>query len=246
MAASKKDITNLKFGKLVALKPIGVKDRKQVWLCSCDCGNFTEVRISSLTTGSTTSCGCLSKKYFIDLTGKVFNNLTVIKHLGQNNNKNNIYEVLCKCGKIFISEGSDVKTGKIKSCGCKRFAKSQKLSIKNAKDIFLKRIYMDYSNKAKIRNYIFDLSLEKFTELIFQNCYYCGIEPMNIRKKKYVNREEILIINGIDRMDNTKGYTLENSATCCSICNQAKHTLTKESFLQWINRVSSFQKKADK
>lgn len=48
--------------------------------------------------------------------------------------------------------------------------------------------------------------------------------------------------NGIDRVDNLKGYTRNNCIPCCSICNQSKHTMSKKDWLQWITRVYTFQK----
>ncbi|MEK6884571.1 MAG: hypothetical protein AABY22_33370 [Nanoarchaeota archaeon] len=33
---------------------------KSIWLCECQCGNFKEIRSSSLCFGSTNSCGCLA------------------------------------------------------------------------------------------------------------------------------------------------------------------------------------------
>ena len=54
------DITGQKFGKLTAIRPTEKRiNRIVVWECLCDCGTRTEVRINSLTTGNTKSCGCL-------------------------------------------------------------------------------------------------------------------------------------------------------------------------------------------
>lgn len=58
-----KDLTNEKFNILIAIKYLySNKNNKAVWLCKCDCGNLTEVVGSSLTSGNTTSCGCLDIK----------------------------------------------------------------------------------------------------------------------------------------------------------------------------------------
>ena len=38
-------------------------------------------------------------------------------------------------------------------------------------------------------------------------------------------------------MDNEKGYTFDNVVPCCSICNYAKKSMSKEQFLQWIKRI---------
>lgn len=53
------DITGKRFGKLVAIEPVGKADSHGVlWLCKCDCGNEKAVRMQYLKTGGTTSCGC--------------------------------------------------------------------------------------------------------------------------------------------------------------------------------------------
>lgn len=60
-----KDLTGLRFGRLVALVPT---DRKYfrciVWKCQCDCGNicFKSVGVLSRRAGGVRSCGCLSRE----------------------------------------------------------------------------------------------------------------------------------------------------------------------------------------
>lgn len=57
------DLTNQRFGKLVALE----NTHKQtpggtalLWKCVCDCGNYCEISSSRLVSGITQSCGCIS------------------------------------------------------------------------------------------------------------------------------------------------------------------------------------------
>ena len=59
-----KDITGLRFGKLVAVNPVEKRDNRNelYWLCKCDCGNEVVVRGYSLRSGNTKSCGCYSKE----------------------------------------------------------------------------------------------------------------------------------------------------------------------------------------
>lgn len=53
------DLTNKRFGKLVALEIVGRnKTRNLEWLCKCDCGNFVIVPSGRLVTNNTKSCGC--------------------------------------------------------------------------------------------------------------------------------------------------------------------------------------------
>lgn len=59
----KKDITNQRFGKLIAIKELNERhpsNNKILWLCQCDCGNIVKLPLSSLTSGNTSSCGCIN------------------------------------------------------------------------------------------------------------------------------------------------------------------------------------------
>lgn len=54
------DLTNQRFGRLVAIKPTEKrKHRCIMWECKCDCGNTVEVMSRNLLCGKTKSCGCL-------------------------------------------------------------------------------------------------------------------------------------------------------------------------------------------
>jgi hypothetical protein len=56
---------------------------------------------------------------FIDITGKTFNKLTAVKYLGIIN-KRSYWECLCVCGSVKKIESDNLKSGKVKSCGCFR------------------------------------------------------------------------------------------------------------------------------
>lgn len=54
-----RDITGQRFNRLVPQWPVGAnRDRKMMWLCSCDCGRLVVVAGKQLRTGETQSCGC--------------------------------------------------------------------------------------------------------------------------------------------------------------------------------------------
>lgn len=57
-----KDIAGQRFGKLVAIRPIGSKSGHTVWLCKCDCGNEHEALSHNLMQGTVKSCGCLVRE----------------------------------------------------------------------------------------------------------------------------------------------------------------------------------------
>lgn len=87
---------------------------------------------------------------------------------------------------------------------------------------------------ATVRGIPFALSLQEFHDIIKQNCIYSGHKD---RKTFYTyghKQTYILIANGIDRVDNTKGYTVDNCVPCCEMCNKAKRDKTVAEFKQWI------------
>lgn len=57
----------------------------------------------------------------IDLTGKKFGNLTVIRHLNYSESGHtSLWECKCDCGNITIVRGTNLKSGHTISCGCKK------------------------------------------------------------------------------------------------------------------------------
>jgi hypothetical protein len=61
------DITDKPFERLTPRWIAGRKDRKIMWLCSCECGNLTVVSYNNLSMGTTRSCGCLRDEKISDV-----------------------------------------------------------------------------------------------------------------------------------------------------------------------------------
>src|SRR5579872_1019785 len=55
------NISGTRFGKLVAIKPIGKQCGHTVWSLQCDCGRIATVSLGNLRTGDILSCGCLKE-----------------------------------------------------------------------------------------------------------------------------------------------------------------------------------------
>lgn len=96
------------------------------------------------------------------------------------------------------------------------------------------RIYSYYKNKIETDNIKnptkkqkeFKLTIEEFSNLIHQRCYYCGELPSadNVWNKSGKRKmdDSLIKINGIDRIDSNKGYTADNCVACCPQCNRMK------------------------
>jgi len=57
-----KDLTGMRFGKLVVLYRNGSRCSFSLWRCRCECGNECDVISTNLTRGNSTSCGCENRK----------------------------------------------------------------------------------------------------------------------------------------------------------------------------------------
>lgn len=64
------DLTGEKYGRLTAIKRIGTKMRKPLWLCQCECGNEKEFVTGELRSGHTVSCGCFKSERLIERSTK--------------------------------------------------------------------------------------------------------------------------------------------------------------------------------
>jgi putative component of toxin-antitoxin plasmid stabilization module len=59
-----KDITSMRFEKLLAIKPTNKRDKNNgaiIWEFRCDCGKKAEYSLSVVTKGAVVSCGCVQK-----------------------------------------------------------------------------------------------------------------------------------------------------------------------------------------
>lgn len=114
------DIAGQRFGHLVAIKEVK-HGKNAMWECQCDCGNKVQVRRGSLTSGNTTSCGCIRKE---NLTGKRFGRLVAIRPVRYKNNELR-WECRCDCGKTTYVIPRSLKSGNTTSCGCGMEGNSQ-------------------------------------------------------------------------------------------------------------------------
>lgn len=116
-----KDRTNIKYGKLTAIKYMGQSN----WLCKCDCGNEKIIYGGHLENGHTKSCGCFRPPRK-DISNQKFGKLTVQEWIG-----NGKWKCLCDCGNIVYVETNNLTSGNTKSCGCYQKEQASKASFKD-------------------------------------------------------------------------------------------------------------------
>jgi len=220
------DMTGKRFGELTVIE-FSHMHKDAYWKCLCDCGNEKVIPGYNLRNGHTKSCGHLKGKNRLELKGRKFNRLTVIEFSHMHKNKS-FWKCLCDCGNEKVINGSALVAELTTSCGC--LQKDQQslpegIAARN-------RVMLWHKNSAKKRNLEQALTDEQILILHKGNCHYCGSPPSNICHPSGANGS--YIYNGIDRKDNSEGYTINNSVSCCFVCNAAKGTLGYDKYLKHI------------
>ncbi len=177
----------------------------------------------------------------LDVTNQKFNMLTATRFLYVKNEKS-FWEFKCDCGNILEAYVGSVKVGNTKSCGCLRKLISSKrlqnvgvpLKFPKGESAF-NNLYRSYKRTAEKHGRVFLLTPEQFRSLTSSKCYFCGKYPYNEYKLPRGNGG--YLYNGIDRMDNTIGYVLENCVPSCMSCNYAKKDLTLDQFKELIKNI---------
>ncbi len=95
------------------------------------------------------------------------------------------------------------------------------LNRRNRVEIKIKKYKQDAARRGKT----FNLSDETARFLLTHPCAYCGFWSS-------------VKLNGIDRRDNSKGYTEDNCVSCCDVCNFGKGTKTEAEFIHMCIRVA--------
>jgi len=182
------------------------------------------------------------KHTFKDLSGLRFGRLTVRWPSGRHGGRTR-WLCSCECGSIRPSIPTDhLVRGNTKSCGCLQREKAARTGA--AKKLpnhgaGMNALYARYRIAATQRGLIFGISKKVFVFTILLDCHYCGAKP----RKCYVNKSVFCVSNGIDRMNNSKGYEKSNIVPCCSTCNFMKVKMSHDEFIKQCRAVAKFREK---
>lgn len=216
---------------------IGYGSKPRKFLCKCDCGKEREVYRYGLIAENprrrSSSCGCKPRPdKQRDITNLVSGKLKAVKVVGRKNG-NILWECKCECGNTAILTTSKLLYRKQLSCGCTQYGAG---TLPKGQAAF-NRVLDRYKRGAKERGLMFSLTKEQFYILTQQSCFYCDGKPIKIYYNKSVVMNGNFSGNGVDRMNNKEGYTLDNSVPCCEICNRAKRAMSLDDFNEWIIRL---------
>lgn len=229
--------TGDRYGTLVVVSeaPRLPVSRQRRFVCICDCGKEKTLYEQNLMVVK--SCGCQKNSYkTVNETGNRYGHVVVTGRAPNDPSKRerSRWFYRCDCGNERIATGTNLRNGNIKSCGC-RHGKPKYWAA-------LSQCYNQYKQNARRRGLSFELTTEQFLDITQKDCFYCGTKPSNIYKPTRQTERSGSIpytYSGIDRVNNSLGYTLGNTVPCCSRCNWSKKDMTQDEFYDWVASVSS-------
>jgi len=175
----------------------------------------------------------------LKLVGKRFGRLLVIRDSGNRidsrGQKESMWECQCDCGNIKIIMGANLRSGDAISCGCYNKERTAAMNRISPSEFRVNRVFSSYRQAAHSKNMEFKLTKKDIKKLIDLNCYYCGNKPSNT----HTTHGHKITYQGIDRLDNTKGYVSDNVVPCCIVCNKMKKALSHDEFVLHILKIAS-------
>ncbi len=87
----------------------------------------------------------------------------------------------------------------------------KQIIINNLKKVNMKYKYGYYKRSALDKGRIFELLYEDCERYFLDDCFYCNSKAI-----------KDVILNGIDRINNNDGYTINNCVSACTQCNMMK------------------------
>lgn len=197
-----------KFNYLTVKEQVRING-KPYWKCICDCGKERLVLNNRLVNSKTVSCGC-SRLNRQDLIGKKIGKLTCLEFVGKTDYNHLKWRWRCECGREKIITGNCVRYGGIKGCGICTKRGQQSVRWTGVGEIG-STWWRNIQKAAERREMEFKITKQEAWELFLKQNRICALTGEELRFT------EIGTAYGgdggtasIDRIDNEKGYTLDN------------------------------------
>lgn len=234
-----RDLSNLVFGRLhvVSRNPTHGNSRGGKWNCVCSCGTARTAYGSDLSRREcgTSSCGCAFIKTDFEV-GQVIGRFTLVS-VATPRGKSRSWTCKCDCGNVVEVKATNIEKFGDRGCGCRKNRRPP-TTDKSPIDSAIQELVRRYKSNARKRGLEWGLTDERAASLLFGNCAYTGDAPANIFNG---NRGQVLY-NGIDRLDNTKGYVESNVVSCSRRANMAKNDMPLQQFMLLCEKVVKHSK----
>lgn len=229
------DLTGQRFGKLTARIAI-IVDKKRSWVCDCECGGVITRPTFQLIAGNIVQCKQCTGD---DLVGFKSGKLIVEKRIPRDDAGRRGWKwgCRCECGGYIEVHSRYLQRQSTTHCGCMKSINMGKGRTLPNNSALWKKLFGSYKANAKTRNLCFEILETDFVTICQLSCHYCGTKPS--RPLDYEGKAETrtILYNGIDRKDNSIGYTSINIVPCCYRCNIMKRDIDYDDFLEHIHKI---------
>lgn len=154
----------------------------------------------------------------------------------RNNQGQPMGEWRCHCGNHFFQVNSRVTSGHKRTCGCSSFTPKYDVG-----EVGRMNILLSYKRNASGRGLTWELTDDMAYEMFAGVCHFCNKPPSNYAtygKAPHIRDHNGFTYSGIDKLDNSVGYTIENSVPCCKECNFMKSSHTEEAYIKHCMEVA--------
>lgn len=166
-----------------------------------------------------------------DITENDYGSLTVLRRAGSKG-KLATWECKCLCGNTAICLGSDLRQGKIKTCGC-RTGIQTKRNWQGYGDI-PKNYWSSLIKNANQRQISVEINIKDLDDLWKEQNAKCSLSGWTISLQEKTA--------SLDRIDNSKGYLINNIQWVHKNMNKMKSIFPQEMFIEMCQAVSNHQK----
>lgn len=172
----------------------------------------------------------------LDLAGHRYGQLAVLRYNGTSHRTYKEWVCMCDCGNECVVTGNALRQGNVKSCGCLKGTKLCKRGTLAPGEAAWNLYVLQYKSNARKRGLEWSLSDDELRILSQMDCHYCGEKPSRVVQTP--NKRGSVTVNGVDRLDNELGYSVDNCVAACAPCNRSKMDLSVSEFQDWMMRAS--------
>lgn len=174
-----------------------------------------------------------------DLLNKTFGKLKVIELIEPNNlREKRKWLCQCECGNKKIFNARWLKECKTQiNCGCIQKNYKHKLYFKGFGEIS-KSFFNTIKRGADRRNIQFNITMEQIWNLFIKQNGKCALSGVSLELGKFSYDTNTA---SLDRIDNSKGYIVDNIQWLHKDINLMKSSFNEQYFLECCNKISDYK-----
>lgn len=182
------------------------------------------------------------KSHVNSFIGKIVGGLLILNKTTIQKGRQRINCKCLNCQKEFETIFHNVYLGQYKSCGCLKHAFQNKNPRWKGYGEISKSVLYSLQKGAKQRNLNFNVSIQEIWLLFLRQNRKCLISGLPL--KFPLSRSDTNATASLDRIDSSKGYTIDNIQWLHKKVNYMKQSMGNQEFLDWIKIIyhQNFQK----